>query len=103
MKDLPLCERCGKPVSPDDDVYNEVLLRHHGHKACAWLADQRCDRQMAAFREAEEFWAGKDRECPKCGTSFASCQDRGVCPTCQFIFWASNPELGDVRWWRTIE
>ncbi len=103
MKDLPLCERCGEPVSPDDDVYEDVLLRHHGHRECARLADEHYQRQVAAREDAERRWAGKERECPKCKTRFTSVQNKGVCPECQYVFYASCPELGDVLWWQKIE
>ena len=103
MKDLPLCERCGKPVSPDDDVYEEVLLRHHGHRECARLADEQIQRQEAAVDDAERNWASKERECPKCKTGFTSVQNRGACPACGYVFCASHPELGDASWWCEIE
>lgn len=103
MKDLHLCERCGKPVFPEDDVYEEVLLRHHGHRECARLGDEQVQRRLKAVENAKRNWEGKERECPKCTHRFPSVQDKGVCPKCQHMFYASHPEQGDTWWWEAIE
>jgi len=36
-------------------------------------------------------WVGKERECPKCNSRFSSIEDRGQCPNCSYIFYASHP------------
>jgi hypothetical protein len=52
-----------------------------------------------ATHHAERQWGGKERECPKCHTTFKSVQDLGQCPQCAFMFFASHPD-GDADWWR---
>ena len=37
-----------------------------------------------------EIWAGRERPCPKCQTMFTSVQDRGTCPNCRHVFYASG-------------
>jgi hypothetical protein len=60
------------------------------------------DRQRAAHERAEREWAGKLRCCPKCAIEFRSVRDRGQCPRCGHIFYASHPMLGNVMWWLQI-
>jgi hypothetical protein len=38
----------------------------------------------------EEQWSGKERVCPKCQTIFTSVQDKGGCPKCHHVFFASE-------------
>jgi hypothetical protein len=37
-----------------------------------------------------EQWSGKERVCPKCQTNFTSMQDKGGCPKCHHVFFASK-------------
>ncbi len=61
--------------------------------------NERDARQREAVASAEHEWAGKRRSCPKCSTEFSSIRDRGQCPSCGHIFYASHPTLGNVMWW----
>jgi hypothetical protein len=63
---------------------------------------ERDDRQREAVDRAERQWAGKIRTCPKCGTEFRSVRNRGQCPSCSHIFFASHPETGRKMWWTNI-
>lgn len=56
-------------------------------------------QQRDATLRAEREWSGKQRPCPKCNTTFKSVQDRGQCPKCGFMFFASHPN-NDPDWWR---
>ena len=51
------------------------------------------------IEDAQNSWGGNARECPKCGYSFRSVGDRGQCPKCCRVFFASHPD-GDENWWR---
>jgi hypothetical protein len=53
-----------------------------------------------AIDRAEREWSGKLRKCPKCQATFKSVGDRGQCPPCRHLFYASHP-AGDPEWWRT--
>ncbi len=58
------------------------------------------DREYrAAVSRANCEWRGRQRQCPKCNTTFKSIQDRGQCPQCRFDFHASHPD-GNPDWWR---
>lgn len=35
-------------------------------------------------------WKDQPRACPRCDTVFRSVQDKGVCPQCKHVFWASQ-------------
>lgn len=48
-----------------------------------------------AIRRLEDFWAGKERSCPRCDTQFTSVQNKGICPKCHFAFHASHPDNAD--------
>lgn len=63
---------------------------------------ERDTRQRRAVDRAEREWAGKTRPCPRCGTGFKSVRDRGQCPGCAYIFYASHPETGQEMWWLKI-
>lgn len=52
-----------------------------------WLRSMLC-----AETGDDENWAGRERDCPKCGTTFTSVQDKGSCPACQYTFYASKSE-----------
>lgn len=41
-------------------------------------------------------WSGQERSCPRCDTLFVSVQDRGACPSCQHVFYASDPHCADT-------
>ncbi|MEL7498314.1 MAG: hypothetical protein AAFN77_11945 [Planctomycetota bacterium] len=56
-------------------------------------------RIQSARRNAERYWSGQERTCPKCETTFLSIKDRGQCTQCGFIFLASNPSA-NPEWWR---
>lgn len=55
--------------------------------------------QKDAIATAERAWADRDRSCPRCNTNFQSVGDRGQCPSCYHVFYASHPD-GDPNWWR---
>lgn len=38
----------------------------------------------------DEQWSGKGRTCPNCETTFTSVQDKGGCPNCRHVFFASE-------------
>ena len=38
----------------------------------------------------DEKWGGKERICPKCASTFTSVQDKGSCPNCHHVFFASD-------------
>ena len=59
-------------------------------------------KQWRATDEAERFWGGRDRECPKCNRTFRSVRDRGQCPDCRYVFFASHPD-GAADWWRELD
>ena len=62
-----------------------------------------CDkRQRDAQHAAEREWSGKARSCPKCQTEFRSVQNKGQCPNCRHMFYASHPASGNDMWWLTI-
>lgn len=49
------------------------------------------EEKMKAYAELDKVWKGKERECPKCKTVFTSIQNKGGCPKCGFVFYASHP------------
>ena len=55
--------------------------------------------QHAADLVDAEF-AGKERPCPDCGHHFVSRFNRGKCPECGKMFFASNPACGSNSWLR---
>lgn len=55
--------------------------------------------EFEAMKRADEYWSGKERECPKCATAFKAMCDRGQCPNCYTFFHASHPD-GNPDWWR---
>ena len=59
-------------------------------------------RSRNAVEQGEREWAGKPRNCPDCETQFTSVRDRGQCPSCGHIFYASHPDLGNVMWWLQV-
>lgn len=40
----------------------------------------------------DEQWGGRERACAKCQTRFTSVQDKGGCPNCKHVFYASKAE-----------
>jgi hypothetical protein len=40
----------------------------------------------------DQRWRGRERVCPKCQTPFTSIQDKGSCPECKHLFYASEAE-----------
>ena len=38
----------------------------------------------------EDSWANRTRRCPRCGHGFTSVSDRGSCPSCSHVFYASD-------------
>jgi ankyrin repeat protein len=51
------------------------------------------------IRAASPEWSGRIRSCPRCQTSFKSVHNKGQCPNCSLVFFASHPGLGDARCW----
>lgn len=49
------------------------------------------EEQMKGQIELDEIWKGKERVCPKCRMAFTSIQNKGNCPKCGFVFYASHP------------
>ena len=41
------------------------------------------------FIDTDAVWCSKERDCPKCGMTFTSIGDRGQCPKCTYLFFAS--------------
>ena len=92
-------------------VYPEGLLRatdDPSWNAAVQVAEsemlhERIQNEQRQYRLAQDRtdkqWAGKTRACPKCDTTFNSRQDRGQCPDCGHIFYASHPD-GNNDWWR---
>ena len=62
------------------------------------IREEQLERRRA-IEHAEKKWSGAERPCPKCGHIFVSVQDRGQCPKCRFIFYASHPD-NEPEWWR---
>lgn len=52
---------------------------------------------LEAYQQAERMYANKERQCPRCNSTFVSVQNRGQCPNCRLIFLASHP-MGDEPW-----
>jgi len=46
-------------------------------------------------QELDQLWEGRARSCPNCNREFSSRFNRGQCPDCRSIFFASNPGVGD--------
>lgn len=64
---------------------------------------ERDERQREAIELADREWSGKRRRCPKCSTEFVSMRDRGQCPHCGDVFYASHPDVGRKMWWLEVE
>jgi hypothetical protein len=59
-------------------------------------------RQREAVDAADREWRGQFRDCPKCSSRFKSVGDRGQCPHCGHLFYASHPASGGAIWWLEI-
>lgn len=59
--------------------------------------EQEQNDRRNAIAQAEREWSRKERACPKCETIFKSVGDRGQCPQCGHVFFASHP--GDADLW----
>jgi hypothetical protein len=55
-------------------------------------------QQRYATATVEREWAYRERPCPQCNTIFESVGDRGQCPTCYCVFFASHPDDGPNGW-----
>jgi len=53
------------------------------------------ERWRRALDEVDAQWPGKPRACPRCGSEFVSNFNRGQCPKCGHLFFASNPSAGN--------
>lgn len=51
---------------------------------------ERDARRRHEAQQADLYWSGKSRRCPKCNTEFKSVQDRGQCTKCAHVFYASH-------------
>ena len=45
---------------------------------------------LTSASSSDKDWSGQERTCPKCGASFTSIQDKGACPDCRHVFYASE-------------
>lgn len=54
------------------------------------MTEERDRQKRTAIDNANLEWRNKDRECPNCQTRFRSIGDRGQCPQCRMIFYASR-------------
>jgi ribosomal protein S27AE len=105
----------GKALLAADSVVAEVRERVPDPASLTALLERRrregrvsgtSEEEIAEFsdeaireRQAENLrndldWAGKLRRCPRCSVVFASVRDRGACPGCGHVFYASRPEEG---------
>lgn len=85
-----------------DEVWQACVAEAESTDLCHKLIN-RDERQRDAVDRAEREWSGKSRVCPNCSTSFESAQDKGQCPNCGQVFYASHPESGNDSWWLRIE
>lgn len=68
-----------------------IAIRNRLEETSAFEMQERKDREnQAAIDKANDFWCNKDRTCPRCQTTFRSVMDRGQCPECRIIFYASR-------------
>ncbi len=69
-----------------------------------WMGENAPTDQKRRWHRAaiavDKAYAGKERECPNCGTQFVSAFNRGQCPDCGAMFFASNPSCGSNAWLR---
>jgi hypothetical protein len=93
------CEVCGRSIVTGDDTYLEALYRHHVCRACQCEFERHYAQQARARSDAEAAWSGRERTCPRCAVRFRSGRERGACPSCAHVFYASHPEAGDRHWW----
>jgi hypothetical protein len=61
---------------------------------------QELERWQRAADVTDAEFAGKERPCPDCGHRFVSKFNRGKCPECGKMFFASNPACGSNSWLR---
>lgn len=57
------------------------------------------EMSLEAFDAADKQWANMARECPRCKDVFKSVRNRGQCPNCGYVFYASHPLDGSKVWW----
>jgi len=101
LQSLQECPEWQKDKLPDSVLKRQEMVQWHS--GCfGWkqslgegIAELTADHPQAQdpwerTKEAERRWAGRERSCPKCGASFVSVQDLGVCPKCQHRFRASQ-------------
>ena len=58
-----------------------------------WEAQKRkwSERNLGRNDRLDREWAGKERTCPKCSTTFTAKFNRCACPKCRHVFFASHP------------
>lgn len=88
-------------VATADGTWRQAVATAIAESLLERLNEQDASK-LDAVEIAEREWAGKLRCCPKCSTEFSSIRDRGQCPSCGHIFYASHPALGNVMWWLHI-
>ena len=84
--------------SLDDPTWRDAVHIAESTSILERIQSEDRDYRAAVIR-ADLDWGGKNRQCPKCNTTFKSIQDRGQCPQCRFDFHASHPD-GNPNWWR---
>lgn len=85
-----------------DEEWQACVAEAEATNLCQRLID-RDRRQREAFEQADRQWGGKMRACPKCSTEFKSVGNKGHCPNCLHLFYASHPDKARAAWWREIE
>lgn len=91
-----LCDICSEKIeNKDEDSYYQSPIYEikHLHIKCK----QNKENRIRNFHELNKVWANKERICPKCGNKHTSVKNKGQCGKCNYKYYASHPNLGDVR------
>lgn len=73
----------------DDGTFEETLVdpeRAQESEVRMLEIAQSREARLTERRRADAEWAGRARDCPACGHTFASVQARGACPSCKTVF-----------------